>query len=220
MNIILERQFLKSFYEALFSSIGYCRFYQKYVVVEPICMFDIKNDIACNLIDLTKKLYKIDNIGQHVAAVIDEEAGGYIEQAFVLFSDFIFICDNPILFPNNRLRDLYNFLSKKPCTLEGFNGLIHYHIDQPYLNHEDMSAMRWFLNRMKPLNKKKLLSLVMSQIDLKSAFERKRSSDPKSFSDFMFSSLENGKIKINGAAFSSAGAEKIDIMIDLPRDYG
>lgn len=213
MNLMVKRHFLGSFFEMLFNSIGYSDFYDKYVIVEPIGLFRIDGSEIKELFDLSQLLYDINRLGDRVATVIDMEAGGFIEQAFTLWEHFIFICDSPVLFPHNRTLDLIAYLKENRDKIGLFDGVVHYHIDQPFLNCYDIEATKWILKEISRYGKTELVSLVISQNGFKNTIE-KIEHGLDSFKNHMFSEYYAGNIIVAGNKFYRGKVKELKISIE------
>lgn len=167
-KIYFNRNLLNILFRDLYSHIGWSKFYNKYVLVEPIWSIIIKENIITNFICIDDLIYNFkESFGQVIAENIDNEASEYIEQAFIRENGLLFICDNPILFPYNRLKDYYDYLILHKDELCDIGGLIHYHINEKELNEEDINALRHFFTKFNEIkNQNQNLGMIISQIKL------------------------------------------------------
>ena len=110
-KIYMKENLLYILFKDLYSHIGWSDFYKKYILVEPIWYIKTEGNTITDFICLDELIYNFkDSFGKIIAENIDKEASEFIEQAFIKENNLFFICDNPILFPNDRLKDFSKYL--------------------------------------------------------------------------------------------------------------
>ena len=156
-------------------------------------------------------LYDINRLGDYVASTIDYEAGGTIEQAFCLYEGCIVICDNPILFPHDRLKDLKDYIEAHHAIRNKVGGIIHYHVKEPALNDDDISALKWFAKQIKAYGIGELIGLVASQYDPRESL-RLLDYGKERFKQQLFAEYHNGEFLITGKLFKNHTVSDIQIV--------
>lgn len=207
----IESTFLKTFFDSLYSSIGFSRFYEQHIIVEPVCVVVRRGNLFANCIDTSGFLYDIKRLGDHVASIIDNEAGGHIEQAFCMYEGCILICDNPILFPHDRLKDLRQYVKSHHAIGKPLGGIIHYHMKEPELNDNDIRSLKSFAKGMKDHGIGELIGFVASQHDPRESL-RLLDYGKGRFKEQLFSEYHDGKFLITGKLFKGDTASDIQIV--------
>lgn len=207
----IEFSFLESFFESLCSCIGFSEFYDQHIIVEPICIVERSEDSFTNCIDTSEFLYDISRLGDHVASIIDDQAGGSVEQAFCQYEGCILICDNPVLFPHDRLKDLKDYLAENQAVREKVGGIIHYHIKEPTLNDDDISALRCFAREMTVHGIGELVGLLASQHDSRESL-RLMDYGKEKLKEQLFAEYYRGDFLIVGKLFKNDTVSDIQIV--------
>ena len=186
----------------LFNHLGWSEFYQKHVIVEPIWCFNIDNISLTGLVCLDSILYNFEKpFGTIIANNIDELASEFIEQAMIIEKNFLLICDNPILFPHNRLEDFAAYLVVHPLKVQEIKGIIHYHVAEKELSNEDIVALKLFYKKIsKQGNGTKYLGIIISQ---KNPTETLKYSDKSMFINKLIDEFMEGNISISGKLFDN-----------------
>lgn len=205
-KIYMKENLLYILFKDLYSHIGWSDFYKKYILVEPIWYIKKEGNTITDFICLDELIYNFkDSFGKIIAENIDEEASEFIEQAFIKENNLFFICDNPILFPNDRLKDFSKYLQVHKNELSGIDGIIHYHINEKELNEEDINVLsKFFTNILKIDNKNNYLGMVISQKKMtenNSILENKNN-----YIIYMINEFKNNNISLSAKLFYINGS--------------
>jgi len=164
----IKKNLLNVLFSDLFSHIGWSNFYKKYVLVEPIWYIKNEEDIITDFICIDDLIYNFnDSFGKIIANIIDENASEFIEQAFIEENKNIFICDNPILFPHDRVKDFHNYFLIHKDEISQIGGLIHFHLNEKDLNEQDIKVLSNFFADIAKINaENNYLGMIISQKNL------------------------------------------------------
>jgi len=207
------KKFVESLFKDLHDHIGWSEFYNKFIIVEPIWYIKSEGNTLIDCVCIDNILYNFKkSFGEIAAEKIDEEASESIEQAFIIENNCIFLCDNPIFFPYNRIERFLVYLEEHKNKSDEVQGLIHYHINEKELNNYDLQAIRHFINKIPIKSKKEYLGAVISQKNPTKNFELL--SDNPGFIINLFDELEKGDISLSGKLFyTDDGFEECNLMI-------
>lgn len=209
----ITNDFIVKIFDDLFNHAGWSEFYQKYVIVEPIWYFNIDNNLLTDLVCLDSILYKFEKpFGSVIADNIDEEASEFIEQAMIIKNNVILICDNPILFPYNRLKDFAAYLAHYPSNIHKIRGIIHYHIDEQELSNEDVIALKLFYKKIyMPKKVPNYLGIIISQKDPARSLQY---SDKSKFVNKQLNEFMIGNISISGKLFDNNIIHNVEFILN------
>ena len=209
----ISKKFVESLFKDLHDHIGWSKFYNKYIIVEPIWYIISEGNTLIDCVCIDNILYNFEkSFGEIAAEKIDEEASEFIEQAFIIEDKYIFLCDNPIFFPNNRIERFLVYLEDHNNKLDEVDGLIHYHINEKELNNYDLQAIRHFIKKIPIKSKNEYLGAVISQKNPMRNFELL--SDEPGFSINLFDELEKGEISLSSKLFyTDDGLEDCNLLI-------
>ncbi|MEM3713061.1 MAG: hypothetical protein QXR97_05955 [Thermoproteota archaeon] len=220
-RIVISRDFLEEFFKILFFHVGYSQYYKRYVIVEPVCIVTcIDGRVAsCKSVD-----FLVDNfydIGSKAASVIDREHGDFIEQVFATYleqkKNFILVGDNPIMFPYERIPKLLKFLENNANMIPIISGLVHYHVDEPQLNENDLKTLTEYSKRIAEAGGQSQLGIVVSEDDpsesVRTTLPRKEE-QLKKYVELMISKCMVGEVKIAGAGFINDRLESLKIILE------
>jgi len=205
----ISKKFMISLFSNIFTNTARSDFYKKYVFVEPVLYIKLNESIITDCVCIAKSALGIDHLGRKVAKIVDSEASEHIEQGMIIEKDYILICDNPILFPHDRLGNLLSFLEKNKEVVQEICGIIHYHINEPDLNANDVAAMKRFTSEMAKLGKSSQLGLVISQDDPTENFRYLDNKDE--FINHLFSELNSNRIQFSGYLFSGEQIKPVSL---------
>ncbi len=209
----ISKKFVESLFKDLYDHIGWSKFYNKYIIVEPIWYIKSEGNTLIDCVCIDNILYNFKkSFGKIASEKIDKEASEFIEQAFIIEDNYIFLCDNPIFFPYNRIERFLVYLEDHKNKLDEVDGLIHYHINEEGLNNYDLQAIDHFINKIPIKSKKEYLGLVISQKNPTKNFELL--SDNSGFIINLFDELEKGDISLSGKLFyTDDGLEDCNLLI-------
>ncbi|CAG0974518.1 MAG: hypothetical protein MPEBLZ_02397 [Candidatus Methanoperedens nitroreducens] len=174
--------------------------------MEPIWYIKSDGDILVDCVCIDDIIYDFKKpFGKVAAEIIDEEAREFIEQALIIEKNYIFLCDNPIFFPYNRVDKFINSL-KEIDNLQDIDGLIHYHIDEKELNEYDIRTLQLYSNEIRNLSKNEQLGLVISQ---KNPLRNFQLLEQTEFISNLFTEFNKGEISITGKLFNEKLESKI-----------
>lgn len=213
MKYIIKKDFLRDFAYYLFLNSGWSKFYEKIVIVEPICFFDIKRNILAECKSIESVVYKKDSLKDEVIKVIDEEASEHLEQLLVMGKNYILVCDDstgnlPI---GNRIKGLLKELNLQRDLVNQVNGIIHYHINEPCHSSADIEVMHSFVQKIKCVDGSNQLSIVLSQ-----QAPLKNMSTCKNFDEFwkyIEDEIRERKIELYGYLFDGNNHKSVDLVI-------
>ncbi len=196
----ISKKFLKTLFKDMINHIGWSNFYNRYVIIEPIWYIKSERDILVDCVCIDNIIYDFkESFGKTVAEIIDKEASEFIEQALIMENNYIFLCDNPIFFPYDRIEKFIGYLKDNKNKSQEVGGLLHYHINEKELNTYDLQALDHFVNKIAIKGKKEYLGVVISQKDPIKNFELV--SDNLRFIINLFDELKNGGISFSGKLF-------------------
>ena len=209
----ISKRFLESLFKDLHDHIGWSKFYNKYIIVEPIWYIKSEGNTLTDCVCIDNILYNFKkSFGEIAAEKIDEEASEFIEQAFIIEDNYIFLCDNPIFFPYNRIERFLGYLEDHKNKLDEVDGLIHYHFNEEQLNKYDLQAIDNFINKIPIKSKKEYLGAVISQKNPTNNF--RFVGDKTGFIINLFNELEKGDVSLSGKLFyTDDGFEDCNLMI-------
>ncbi len=197
-----SKKFLDKLFKDILDHIGWSDFYNRYVIVEPIWYIKSDRDILIDCVCIDYILYDFKkSFGRAVAEIIDKEASEFIEQALIMEDNYIFLCDNPIFFPYNRMEKFIGYLEDNRDKAQEVDGLIHYHINEVELNIDDLHAMSYFVSKMAIIGKTEYLGMIISQKNPTKNFELIR--DDLGFITNLFDELKKGDISFSGKLFNT-----------------
>lgn len=215
-HVVVTRSLLNDFFCALFSHIGWSEFLNAYVIVEPVCYIERAGNKLVNCVDVASRIYSIESVGKETAAIIDAEASEFILQAVVKdqlgIEGCALVCDNPILFPYERVREFLKLMKADAETARRVAGLIHYHINEKDLSDIDMRTLEKYASEVAKLGGTTQLGLVLSHEDPSVALEV----FPKGkdvFIELLFRELREQRIVLAGKTFEHG--KSVDICLNI-----
>jgi hypothetical protein len=205
MQLVICAEILRPFWVQLFSNIGYSRVYKRYVVLEPVCyLTGYENSIdKCVPIGVSRH---DKHPGKTIASFIDSNWGDHLEQWLVPYIldkkfKYILLADNPMSPSQENLVEFRNLLRRKPNVIKKLIGLIHYHIDEPYLSDSDISAMTWLTKEVKLLGAMNQVCIVVSEKEPLSILKSRKIGE-EGFIRSLSINLQTGKIDVSGWLFT------------------
>jgi len=217
-RIAISKGFLRDFFSILFHHIGYSQHYKRYVIVEPVCVITCIDGrvTSCKSVDALVDNYY--DIGSLAASEIDRECGDRIEQVFISDlrqqKDYISYGDNPIIFPYERLPRLIKFLQENMDLLPTVSGLIHYHVNEPWLSEGDLKTLAKYSQTIIGMGGQRQLGLVLSEEDPSDSIKmtplRK-----KDYIELMIRKCKTGTVRIIGAIFADEQVKDLQITLDI-----
>lgn len=209
-KFMISQKFLDNLFKDLYTHIGWSNFYNRFVLVEPIWYIKSDRDILVDCVCIDDIIYDFKKpFGEVAAEIIDEEASGFIEQALIMEKNYIFLCDNSIFFPYNRVEKFINYLRDNKDLVQEVNGLIHYHINEKELNESDIETLRHFSNEIRNLSNNEQLGMVISQTNPTKNFQLL---EQDKFISNLSDELKKGEIFFTGKLFAEDGISDIDLI--------
>lgn len=207
----ISEDFLQTIFKDLFYHIGWSDFYERYVLVEPIWYVKLNEDTLYSCVCIEDLIYSFERpFGEIAAEIIDDEAGDFIEQALIIEQNYIFLCDNLIIFPYDRLKKFIDYLKENKDVVQEVEGLIHYHINEKELNKTDIKVLQYYSTEIYNLGKNSQLGMVISQEDPIMNFQI---SENLKFVNHLFDEIKTGKITITGKVFTQNKIKNADFQI-------
>lgn len=210
----IKQNLLNILFRDIYSHIGWSDFYKKYILVEPIWYIKTEVNTITDFICIDELIYNFkDSFGKIIAENIDNEASEFIEQALIKENNYLFICDNPVLFPHDRLKDFNKYLIVHKDEFAGMGGLIHYHIDETNLNENDINALSQFFIDVHEIGEKyEHLGMVISQKRLTE--NHSILENENNYVSYMLNEFKNNNISLSAKLFYINGTIE-DCMISM-----
>lgn len=206
----ISKKFLGNLFKDLLTHIGWSNFYNRFVLVEPIWYIKSNGDILFDCVCIDDIIYDFKKpFGKVAAEIIDEESSEFIEQALIMEKNYIFLCDNLIFFPYNRIEKFIDYLRNNKDKAQEVDGLIHYHINEKELNESDIGTLRHFSNEIHNLSNNEQLGMVFSQTNPTKNFQLL---EQDKFISNLFDELKNGEIFFTGKLFAEDGISDIELI--------
>lgn len=217
-EVMITSSFLERFFSHIFSHIGWSKFYKRHIIVEPVCYIERVGNKLMGCCSIDELIYKSNSVGKITSEIIDIESSDFIEQAMVHDllekKEYVLICDNPILFPYERIPKFIECLKVDYKIVPKVAGIVHYHIDERALNENDVKTLQYFTKRIIEMGGRSQIGLVISQQDPTASFKL-LSAGESEFIRFLFDEVRDNKITVSGKMFFQERVEELHITTEI-----
>jgi len=207
----------------LYKNIGYSTEYERFVVVEPVCVL-LGEAGSLKTLRVLDPLVCRGYRGRHAAEFIDQRRSEFLEQWLVPYIQdrqysYILL---PVEFPseegdvNYPARTILRSLGRERNVAGHVLGLLHYHVNEPRLSSQDLGFMTWFARPALESGAPKQIGLVVSERDPTDSFSQRQSGSKAVFIEHMRRKLLLGGVDLDARQFDGSNNHhpRVAITID------
>ena len=220
-ELCIDRSLLRDFFQQLYDNIGFSRYYNRFIVIEPLCFLKVKRTKVYRIVPIDGLAFE-PCIGKVLASYIDSIAPDeQIEQSFLPYihyssSKYILLSEDRHLKPISRecLALFLSHLKKHPNMISRTMGFAHYHINETELSQEDRSVHIRLSKEFELMGSESLMGLVISEDDPSDSLPLIHLGKAV-FVNHMSMKLKNQSIRITGEVFTQQNKHGVPLNIKI-----